>query len=179
MSEFLIRLELCDVAVSSSFLIAASKPGRGVFGWLISCTVSRVDEPLLGPRAGVLIPDDIWESSTSISEADCEFGSTCGEGVARCTLTTGISESLLRADEAIVGLLKVGGGDLSRGEMGHRDPSRETSWVIGDGFCGIGARRTVSALDGGGKLGVVAVESCREVVEVPRFDLVLNRLESW
>jgi hypothetical protein len=93
-------------------------------------------------------------------------------------LTTGISESFLRADDAIVGLLKVGGGDLSRGEMGHRGPSREISWAIGDGFCGIGARRTVSAL-GGGKLGVVAVESCREVVEVTRFDLVLSGLESW
>lgn len=49
---------ICDVAVSSNFRMAATRPGRGVFGWLTSCTVSRVEEPLLGPRAGVLIPDD-------------------------------------------------------------------------------------------------------------------------
>src|SRR4051812_747730 len=99
--------------------MAASKPGWGVFGWLTSCTVSRVVEPLLGPRPGVLIPEDRWESSTSISEVDCAFGSTWGDGVARCTLITGGSESFRRA-EAAVGLPKLGGGDFNRGEMGHR-----------------------------------------------------------
>ncbi len=108
-------------------MIALSRPGRGVFGWLTSCTVSRVDEPLLGPRFGVLIPDDRYDSSTSTSDADCEFGSTCGEGVARCTLIAGGSESFLRADEAAVGLPKDGGGDFSRGEMGHRGASLEVS----------------------------------------------------
>lgn len=57
-SELLFCEVICDVAVSSNFRMAATRPGRGVFGWLTSCTVSRVEEPLLGPRAGVLMPDD-------------------------------------------------------------------------------------------------------------------------
>lgn len=177
-SEFLFRVEPCEVAVSSSFLMAASKPGRGVFGWLTSCTVSRVDEPLLGPRPGVLIPDDRYDSSTSISVVDCELGSTCGEGVARCTLITGGSGSLLRADEAAVGLPKVGGGDFSRGEIGHRGASLEVSRLVDD-FCGTGVRRIVSVADGGGKLGIEVAESCRGIVAVGMLDLIRGGLGSW
>jgi len=112
-----------------------------------------------GPRLGVLMPDERWGSSASMSDADCEFDSTCGEGVARCTLITGGSGSFLRAAEAAVGRVKLGGGDLSRGEIGHLGASLDASLAT-DGFCGTGARRVVASVpDGGGKLGIVVDES--------------------
>ncbi|KAK5632235.1 hypothetical protein RRF57_007949 [Xylaria bambusicola] len=93
----------------------------------------------------------------------------------------GGSESFLRADEAAVGLPKVGGGDLSRGEIGHRGASLEISWIAGVDFCGTGARSAVSVPDGGGKLGIVAAEiCCLGVAEDARiFDRVLKGLKSW
>lgn len=62
---------------------------------------------------------------------------------------TGGSGSFLRANEAAVGLPKVGGGDFNRGEMGHLGVSRDVSWMADDNddsddFCGTGARRIVS-----------------------------------
>ncbi|KAI1148016.1 hypothetical protein F4825DRAFT_116722 [Nemania diffusa] len=115
-----------------------------------------------------------------MSDADCELGSTCGDGVARCTLITGDSKSFLRADEAAVGLPKEGGGDFNRGEMGHRGASLEVSWTTDANFCGTGARRTASVPDGGGKLGIVVAESCRGVTEeVGMFDFALDGLRSW
>jgi len=52
----------------------------------------------------------------------------------------------------------VGGGDLRRGETGHLGESLDVS-VIRDGFCGIGARMIGPLLEGGGSVGVLAVDS--------------------
>lgn len=73
--ELLECADDCAAAVSASFSTATSSPGRGVLG-LTSWTVSKVDDPLLGPRAGVLIPDGSCDSSASLSEVDCEADST-------------------------------------------------------------------------------------------------------
>lgn len=69
----------------------------------------------------------------------------------------GCSESILRADEAAVGLPKLGGGDFSRGEMGHRGVSLDVSWATED-FCGTGARGLDSVSEGGGRLGITVEE---------------------
>lgn len=55
----------------SSDFSEPSKLLAGVFGWLISCTVSNVELAPLAPLAGVLIPGTNNESSTSESVWDC------------------------------------------------------------------------------------------------------------
>jgi hypothetical protein len=56
---------------SSDFSWEASKLLAGVFGWLISCTVSNVELAPLAPLAGVLMPGANNESSTSDSVRAC------------------------------------------------------------------------------------------------------------
>jgi hypothetical protein len=72
----------------------------GVFGWLISWTVSSVELAPLVPLAGVLIPDDSNESSGSLSVVVVVvaaavvvcFPSCCSSNCrALCTLIAGIS----------------------------------------------------------------------------------------
>jgi len=48
---------------------APSSEFPGVFGWLISCTVSNVEVPPLAPLAGVLMPGTANVSSASLSVA--------------------------------------------------------------------------------------------------------------
>jgi hypothetical protein len=78
------------------------------------------------------------------------------------------------------GLLRAGGGDLSRGDTGHLGLSLDVSEMT-EGFCGTGARMVDSDREGGGSDGVVAVEIwCRGVVAegVGILDLDLVGLRS-
>ncbi|KAI0473289.1 hypothetical protein GGR56DRAFT_654053 [Xylariaceae sp. FL0804] len=165
--------EPSGVADCSSCPLVASASRPGVFGWLTSCTVSRVADapvdPLLGPRVGVLMPGAWRWSSASLSDAGCVVvGSGLGDGVARWTLMTGGSCSCWRVEGPGVVRARLGGGDFSRGDMGHRGASLDVSEAT-RGFCGTGDRSTGPELDGVGSTGVAAGEFCcreeREGVE--------------
>ena len=116
----------------------------------------------LGPGAGVLIPDDSWAySSPSVSDGASDEGSDergWGEGVDRWMLITGVSGSCLRNSwgGGKAGLMSEGGGggDLRRGEMGHRGEVLEDSTA---GFRGCGAPCDGSKV--GGSTGVVTAVS--------------------
>lgn len=55
----------------SNFSEVPSRPRAGVFGWLISCTVSNVELAPLAPLAGVLMPVTDNDSSASVSSVPC------------------------------------------------------------------------------------------------------------
>ena len=78
----------CSVVLEVPFVALSSAPSSvfpGVFGWLISCTVSSVELPPLTPLAGVLMPGTDNESSASLSVA--AFPSCCSADCdIRCAL---------------------------------------------------------------------------------------------
>lgn len=105
------------------------------------------------------MPDGVGASSPSVSEATCEEDSEasgCGDGDALCRLITGGSRSFLVGGGGKAGLLSWGGGDLRRGETGHRGESLEVLSVADTGLCGCDSRD--SEPDGGGRVGVVAAD---------------------
>jgi len=163
------EVEVSEMMLSSSFSDASSKPWFGEASGLASWTVSRVDGLAPGPRAGVLIPDGrCCESSDSKSV--CSSGeASCGEGVDRWTLMTGVSCSPLRGGGR-TGLWRMGGGDRNRGETGHRGVPLSVS-VVPEGFCGPAALVRLSV--GAGRMGVVAADKVlAAVAAVGRVDLV-------
>lgn len=137
-------------------------PRAGVLGTLISWTVSSVELAPPYPLAGDLVPDTGVTSSTSASLV----AGLLSSGSAGCSdrwvaaLIEGTFCSVLRGERTF-GLL-TGGGDLSRGETGHRGGSLGSAVV--DGFWGVGALMVES--DGVGfRVGVVDVERARCCVE--------------
>lgn len=135
------------------------------------------------------MPDGVSASSVSVSEAACDDvseASGCGDGVALCKLITGGSRSFLAGGGGPkAGLLSCGGGDLRRGETGHRGESLELRSVVDEGFRGCDESRVrgASVPDGGGNVGVVAVDICcccrgADVGPLLVFCLVLDGLGS-
>lgn len=113
----------------STFSKTRSNSNPGVFGWLISCTVSSVELAPLTPLAGVLIPGIDNESSVSVSVVPCFPSCDSAEVVDRWTLIEGVSWSVFRG-ERIEDLL-TGGGDRSLGDIGQRGDSRTSELTEG------------------------------------------------
>lgn len=106
---------------------------------------------MLTPRPGLRIPDIADDSSLSVSVfVDCALSFEVWK---RSVLIGGRSWSVLRG--MLVGLL-IGGGDRSRGEIGHRGESLMSGRIAI--FCGCGAMMAGSD-DEGLRVGMLATDS--------------------
>ncbi len=141
----------------STFSRAPSMLYAGVFGWLISCTVSSVELAPLTPLAGVLMPVADNESSASLSCAP-GFPSCCSVDCdVRCTLIAGTSCSDLRGERMEEGFWR-GGGDRSLGDIGQRGVSLISG--LAEGFWATGALIVVSEA-AGCRVGIDAADNAR------------------
>lgn len=129
-----------------------------MLGWLLSCTVSRVELAPLTPLVGVRMPGSERKSSVSLSVA--VWYPSCGSGGAcdvRWTLIAGRSCSAFRGETN--DRLVFGGGDLSLVEAGPRGASLDS--VAAGNFIGAGASFVGDSDEAGLRFGVEAADSAR------------------
>jgi hypothetical protein len=145
--DFMFFEKACSIACCSSGSPLSfhsrelSNPTPGLPGWLDSGTVSSVVALVLTPRPGLRMPDIADGSSLSVSVfVDCVLSF---DDWNRSVLIGGCSWSVFRAMP--VGLL-IGGGDLRRGDIGHRGVSLNSVGTVI--FCGCGATMAVSDVEG-------------------------------